>query len=104
MLTDLVRNHGDVSLPGGSMRGRWRFRGAGEHVRIEGEMWADTEDFVGLFYPNPNGQMTHCLNSKLARARIEVTLRGRAPIVLASDRAALEIGTHDAAHGVRMYV
>jgi hypothetical protein len=97
-LLDIVRNHGDVSLR------RWRFRGEGTHVRIVGEMWADTDDFVGLFYPNPDGQMTHCLNSKLARARIEVTLRGRTPIVLASERAALEIGTHDANHGVRMYV
>ncbi len=97
-LTDIARNHGDISTR------RWRFQGEGEHVRIEGEMWADTEDFVGLFYPNPDGQMTHCLNSKLARARIEVTLRGRAPIVLASDRAAFEVGTHDPQHGVRMYV
>jgi hypothetical protein len=97
-LSQLVKNRGEVSLR------RWRFRGDGRLVRIEGEMWADTDDFVGLFYPNPDGTMTHCLNSKLAHARVEITLRGRTPMVLASERAALEIGTHDAAHGVRMYV
>jgi hypothetical protein len=42
------------------------------------------------------------LNTKLARARFElVTPEG--PIVARSHAAALEIGTHDANHGVRMY-
>ena len=35
-------------------------------------MWAETDDFVGLFYPNPDGTSCHCLNSKLARAELTV--------------------------------
>jgi hypothetical protein len=83
---------------------RWRFRGQGPRVAIEGEMWADTDDFVGLFYPNPDGTVCYCLNSKLARAEIAVRIEGRAPRTLRSERAALELATRDPHHGVRMYV
>jgi hypothetical protein len=94
----LARNHGSISSR------RWRFRGKGPRVAIEGEMWADTDDFVGLFYPNPDGTVCYCLNSKLARAEITVRLEGRAPKTLRSERAALELATRDPHHGVRMYV
>jgi hypothetical protein len=83
---------------------RWRFRGEGPRVAIEGEMWADTEDFVGLYYTNPDGVMIHCLNSKIAHAEMTLTLAGRAPRRLRTTRAALEIGTRDPNHGVRMFV
>ena len=94
----LVSNHGSISAR------RWRFRGKGPRIAIEGEMWADTDDFVGLFYPNPDGTICYCLNSKLARAEITVRLEGRAPRTLRSERAALELATRDPHHGVRMYV
>jgi hypothetical protein len=94
----LVQNHGSISAR------RWRFRGAGPRVVIDGEMWADTDDFVGLFYPNPDGTVCYCLNSKLARAEVTVRLEGRAPRTLRSERAALELATRDPHHGVRMYV
>jgi hypothetical protein len=97
-LAALVSNHGAISAR------RWRFRGRGPRVTIEGEMWADTDDFVGLFYPNPDGTVCYCLNSKLARAEITVRLEGRAPRTLRSERAALELATRDPHHGVRMYV
>ncbi|MEO6420414.1 MAG: hypothetical protein ABIP39_13440, partial [Polyangiaceae bacterium] len=83
---------------------RWRFEGACARATIDGEFWAETEDFVGLFYPNPNGKMTYCLNSKLARAKVTFTSKGSAPIVARSRKAALEIGTHDPHHGIQMYV
>jgi hypothetical protein len=67
-------------------------------------MWAETDDFVGLFYPNPDGVMLHCLNSKIAHAEVTLRIAGRAPRTLRSTRAALEIGTTDPRHGVRMYV
>jgi hypothetical protein len=57
---------------------------------------------AGLHYANPDGAMTYCLNSKLARARIQFEARGRPPLFLSSRAAALEIGTRDAEHGVRM--
>jgi hypothetical protein len=82
----------------------WAFAGEDRFVRISGELWASTDDFVGLFYENPSGPTTHCLNSKLAHAKLEVEVRGRAPFTAHSRAAALEIGTTDPTHGVRMYV
>jgi len=73
-------------------------------IRVRGEMFASTDDFVGLFYLNPDDTMTHCLNTKLAQAEVELTVQGRAPFTVRSRAAALEIGTMDPRHGVRMYV
>jgi hypothetical protein len=81
---------------------QWTFAGKNDVVSVEGELWADTADFVGLRYRNPRGQETHCLNTKLARARLEISFSGRAPRVFRSSAAALEIGTHDVRHGIRM--
>jgi hypothetical protein len=83
---------------------RWQFRGAGKRVAVQGEMWEETDDFVGLFYTNPDGATIHCLNSKIAHAELTLSIEGRAPRVLRSTRAALEIGTLDREHGVRMHV
>jgi len=95
---DLARNRGEITAR------RWRFRGKNSLVAIEGELWGETDDFVGLFYANPDGAMTHCLNSKIARGEIAITPRGRAPMTLRTRAAALEIGTRDHNHGIRMYV
>jgi hypothetical protein len=95
---DLVTNTGEISPR------RWRFGGENRHLALRGELWATSDDFVGLFYENPDGPPTYCLNSKLAHARLEIEARGRAPFVVHSRGAALEIGTLDPAHGVRMYV
>ena len=70
--------------------------------RYRGE--AHEDDMVGLYYPNPDGPMTYCLNSKLARAHVRLDIRGRPPVSLHSRAAALEVGTRDSEHGVRMYV
>jgi hypothetical protein len=94
----LARNRGAISAR------RWQFRGQGSRVTLEGEMWADTEDFVGLFYPNPDGTLCYCLNSKLAHAELTLRIHGRASRTLHSSRAALELATRDPNHGVRMYV
>jgi len=59
---------------------------------------------VGLFYPNPDGTMCYCLNSKLANAELTLRIEGRATKTLRSRRAALELATRDPHHGVRMYV
>jgi hypothetical protein len=95
---DLLTNRGDVSPR------RWGFGGEDRHITLSGELWAESDDFVGLFYENPTGSPTFCLNSKLAHARLEIAVRGRAPFVVRSRAAALEIGTTDPTHGVRMYV
>lgn len=102
----------EARLPGELLRARgrierlrkWSFGARQADATIEGELELRDDDTVGLYYPNPTGEMTYCLNSKIARADVRFTPRGRAPIHLTSDAAALEIGTHDAAHGIRMYV
>jgi hypothetical protein len=94
----LARNAGAISPR------RWSFRARADRIAVDGEMWADTDDFVGLFYPNPDGTTCYCLNSKLARAEVTLRIGSRAPKTLRSERAALEIATRDPHHGVRMYV
>jgi len=95
---EIYRAEGDVSPR------RWTFSTHGKLARIEGIVEADTEDMVGLYYPNPDGPMTYCLNSKIARARIRFEAAGRAPLNLTTRAAALEIATRSDDHGVRMYV
>lgn len=80
------------------------FTAESPEARIEGALDASVDDMVGLYYENPSGPTTHCLNSKLASARVRFEASGRAPLVLTSRAAALEVGTHDVTHGVRMYV
>lgn len=92
----LGKNRGSISLR------RWEVSAAGQGLEVRAELGAETDDFVGLHYPNPSGAMTYCLNSKLARARLELRLPGRAPLVATSRAGALEIGTRDRHHGVRM--
>ena len=93
----VLRAHGDVG------HRRWTFAAEAPHSRIEGSVEATTDDMVGLYYANPDGTMTYCLNSKLASARVRFEPRGRAPLTLTSRAAALEVGTHDEGHGVRMH-
>jgi hypothetical protein len=96
-------------LPGSLWRARgrieprsWRFRAANASARIEGEFSADTGDFVGLHYENPDGAMTYCLNSKIARGRVRLEVADRPAVEASTSAAALEIGTRDPRHGVRM--
>ena len=102
-LRALARNAGAITPR------RWRFRGRSPGLDIDGELWAETEDMVGLHYPNPDGTHAHCLNSELARAEVTMRVKGGAnggkrgvARTFRSSRAALEIGTHDPHHGVRM--
>ncbi len=92
--SDVRRNHGDFDLASA-----W-FQGSNELITVRGELRADVEQTAGLHYENPDGSICHCLNSKLATARLEIELRGRAPMVLNTRRAALEIGTTNPHHGV----
>jgi hypothetical protein len=87
---------------GGVTRRSWSFRARSRLARIEGELSADTADFAGLYYENPDGEMTYCLNSKIARGTVRLEIEGRPPVVATTRTAALEIGTKDPEHGVRM--
>jgi hypothetical protein len=101
-VSELLRNEGSMTFR------RWKFSGSGPTLSLRGEIWTETEDMVGLHYENPDGAMTYCLNSKLASARIAIepkkTMGGGLPFVATSRACALEIGTRDPGHGVKMAV
>lgn len=115
MLTLICLRHEGVSYdltsPGAWLRNRgeldgrrWHFAGKRGGVRIEADVSGHAQDFVGLYYPNPDGRMTYCLNTKLASARVRIELPGREPSDWMTRAAAFEIGTRDPDHGIRMYV
>jgi hypothetical protein len=102
-----ARHH--FTLPGSLWRARgriapraWEFSAANATARISGTFGAETPDFVGLHYENPDGAMTYCLNSKIAHGSVRLESTGRAPLVAHTRAAALEIGTRDPSHGVAM--
>jgi hypothetical protein len=97
-LRALPNNRGAISFR------RWEMTGHDRGVHVTCDVGAETDDIVGLYYPNPSGSITHCLNTKLARARLEVRLPDGETIVATSRAAALEIGTTATDHGVRMYL
>lgn len=82
----------------------WRFTVAGRDGVLSADVHAEAADMAGLHYENPDGSMTHCLNSKLARGEFKLQRKGEPDLVLRSDRVALEIGTKDPGHGVQMLV
>ncbi|MBW2458758.1 MAG: hypothetical protein JRI68_29940 [Deltaproteobacteria bacterium] len=94
----LLRARGEISPR------RWSFRAASALAQVQGELEAATDELAGLYYENPDGSMTHCLNSKIARGRIRLEVKGRPPLDATTQSAALEIGTKDTTHGVRMLV
>jgi hypothetical protein len=83
---------------------RWRFASRSESVRIEGEIDAPREAFVGLKYYNPPGGEKYCLNSKIAACTLRISNRstGRTETLRAANRAAFEILTDNADHGVSL--
>jgi len=92
----LLRARGTIELR------RWTFSAKSALATVTGELWADTRDFVGLSYENPDGAITYCLNSKIARGRIRLSVRGKPDVEALTRAAALEIGTKDPEHGVAM--
>jgi hypothetical protein len=91
------RNEGKLS------GNRWRIVAVSGAARFDADISANRSEFVGLYYPNPDGTMTYCLNSKLANARVRVQA-ARKLVDVTSRACAYEIGTTDVDHGVRMYV
>jgi hypothetical protein len=84
----------------------WRFASKTKAARIEGEIRAPREAFVGLRYRNPPGGIKSCLNSKIAECtlRITDTATARTETLRTATRAGFEILTDDTNHGVEMRV
>lgn len=84
--------------------GRWSFRALCGTERLDVSIESAPSDTAGLVYEDPDGKRAICLNSKLARCRIELasrTRRGfeRRETLVCDDAAALEILSRDGAHG-----
>lgn len=103
-----IRNWWNRSVAVGLDPYRWSFRAvaAADGTSLRGELEAGRDDMVGLYYRNPDGAVSHCLNSKIARCRIELVSARGEPIetLETADKAALEITVREPDHGVRMYV
>jgi len=80
----------------------WSFSLPGPDGTLRGRASTSAQGMAGLHYANPDGSMTYCLNSKLAELELELLRPGHQPLRLRSTATALEVGTKDAAHGVRM--
>lgn len=79
----------------------WSLRSRQKQVEITAEITAAREHFVGLRYHNPPGGGKTCLNTKLASVLLTLRRAGRPELQLrCTQRAAFEILTDDAAHGV----
>ncbi len=90
------KNRGTISMRS------WELVAAQRGARVECQLTAETDDFVGLHYQNPRGGTTYCLNTKIARARLAIHLPGGREVTASTRAAALEIGTRQREHGVRM--
>lgn len=88
-----LRNTADVSYF------KWTFRAQDERVRVEGHFEATADAFVALRYLNPPGGTKYCLNSKIASCTLRVTTE-RTVTLATTSRAAFEILTDDASHGL----
>ena len=79
----------------------WNLRTQQAGVEIVARFSAPRDRFVGLRYDNPQGGAKTCLNSKLASVELTLRRAGRPELHLRSaHRAAFEILTDDADHGV----
>ena len=97
-LGQAVRARATVSTEG--PRFEWRLASRRAGVEVEARISAPREAFVGLAYGNPPGGVKTCLNSKIAACELVLRRPGRPALELRSGRAAFEILTDDAGHGV----
>jgi hypothetical protein len=82
----------------------WEFASRNAKAEIVATISAPRDAFVGLRYYNPPGGIKHCLNSKIASCTLRLTDRqtGATEVLETKSRAAFEILTDDAKHGVEM--
>jgi hypothetical protein len=92
----LIKNRGSITTRS------WRFEAESAEAHVHGELAADTGEMVGLHYENPNGEMTYCLNSKIAWGLLVLEPKSGQRLQARTHAAALEIGTKKSDHGVTM--
>ena len=76
------------TVPEGDLR--WTFAATGASVSVHGTLEAPATSFVALPYGNPPGGTKYCLNTKIARCRLEVR-SGSTVTRLSSRSAAFEV-------------
>jgi len=83
----------------------WDFVCVKGRQRLIGSLWTTPDRMVGLTYRNPNGDLTHCLNSKIAHCELRLLEDGATRVRLRSHgKAALEVAVKETDHPVKMYV
>ena len=83
-LTSLVRNSSALSPR------RWHFRGRAARIEVEGEMWAETDDFSRSLLPEPRRHHVLLPQFEARARRSHPAYRGsRAQVPLRSERAAI---------------
>ncbi len=87
----------------------WKFISETGEIRLEGEISAPREAFIGLNYRNPPGGSKHCLNSKIAACQLKIQHKQSGQwnlqeILFTKHRAAFEILTDARDHGVEIRV
>jgi hypothetical protein len=79
----------------------WQFDTKSKGIRIQAEIEAPLESFIGFNYYKPDGGSSTCLNSKIAKCRLLVTEAGKPERVFETKhRAAFEIFNTDRDLGV----
>jgi hypothetical protein len=80
----------------------WEFKSQTRYVEIEGEISASESAFIGLNYYNPAGGNKYCLNSKIAKCKLQFKDKttGRVETLETKHRAAFEILTNDQSHDI----
>ena len=78
-----------------------RFVLTGDGVRIEGELSAPVDHFVGWRYASPDMHESHSLHSSIADLRLHVRRDGRPDVELSAPAGATyELGGRPAEHGI----
>lgn len=113
-LLQMVRAKSSFNYPGNGGKGfpvglhfNWKFVSETEEIRLEGEISAPKEAFIGLNYRNPPGGNKHCLNSKIAACELKIQHKqsgqwGPPEILFTKNRAAFEILTDARDHGIEI--
>ena len=83
----------------------WSFRSRQANWQLKWTVEGPSKDFVALAYIDPDGQENHCLNSKIATCRLELSQKTREGWSVVADAVgerscAYEIISQDLNHGV----